>query len=161
MILLPKHDGKTHINVYSRGETQLGRELSNFHCLDIITEDGPFKSIEGYWYWLSTGREELRTMWGAKAKDYGRLVRGEDWPETPDFKRKISSAIKIKLFTLAFKEVGFIEDIRQTLSLPLVHYYWFGDYKLPKVTQPEEGQWILEVIDEWRKDVSGWDYFDD
>ena len=52
MILTPQNDGITHINVYSKGKTTLGRWLTNFAHTPIDTIDGHFESIEGYWYWL-------------------------------------------------------------------------------------------------------------
>ena len=46
-------DGVTHINVYSKGTTALGRALSNFaHIPFMVVPNGRFESIEAYWYWL-------------------------------------------------------------------------------------------------------------
>ena len=44
----PQNDGVDHINIYSKGLTELGRFLSNFEHILITTEDGDFNSIEGY-----------------------------------------------------------------------------------------------------------------
>lgn len=53
----PKMDGVTHINIYSKGKTQLGRVASNFAYFPFeIPNDGRFSSVEGYWHWL--GLEE-------------------------------------------------------------------------------------------------------
>ena len=48
----PKQDGISHVNIYSQGKTELGRMLSNFYHYQVITKDGNFTSVEGYWYWL-------------------------------------------------------------------------------------------------------------
>ena len=73
-------DGVDHINVYSQGKTQLGRNLSNFSRFPICTDDGNFYSIEGYWYWLLTKDDSLRKMWGFKAKAHGReMLKGGEW----------------------------------------------------------------------------------
>jgi hypothetical protein len=54
MDIKPSEDGVTHINVYSRGNTELGRLLSNFaHTPFSHPEFGEFASVEGFWYWLS------------------------------------------------------------------------------------------------------------
>jgi len=46
-------DGVTHVNIYSKAKTELGRWLSNFAYAPIrITGHGRFASIEAYWYWL-------------------------------------------------------------------------------------------------------------
>jgi len=61
-------DGLSHINIYSKGMTELGRLLSNFANTPVNTpQDGKFTSIEGYWYWLlgkNDNREVLRTLHG-------------------------------------------------------------------------------------------------
>ena len=46
-------DGITHINVYSKGATALGRALSNFARIPVmVVPNGRFESVEAYWYWL-------------------------------------------------------------------------------------------------------------
>src|SRR5574342_342059 len=95
----PETDGVTHINIYSKGKTELGRWLSNFTEASIETEDGHFASIEGYWYWLSTKDDALREMVGNAAKKYGRAMRGKDWVETEEFRGKIRRALDVKFAT--------------------------------------------------------------
>ena len=76
MKLDPKEDGVSHINVWSRGTTDLGRDLSNFaHTPFVHPRYGPFQSVEGFWYWLSTGQKEikLRHLWGYLAKEEGKV----------------------------------------------------------------------------------------
>lgn len=65
-------DGETHINIYSRGATEIGRWLSNFSYSPIVTEDGSFNSIEGYWYWIQTHNDSLRSLHGFSAKKIGK-----------------------------------------------------------------------------------------
>lgn len=134
----PDNDGIDHINVYSKGKTELGRFLSNFQHWWIDTEDGAFASIEGYWYWLSTKDERLRDLAGYEAKKLGRELRGKDWVEDPEFKRKILAAIDEKLSVMPTSVWAAIKDN----NLPLAHYY---NYK-GKVVEPKEGQWVIEFI---------------
>lgn len=144
MNFLPENDGIDHINVYSKGKTELGRFLSNFAYSPINLTgigDGEFLSIEGYWYWLGTrhvDRDKLRHVYGYKAKHLGRELRGKDWQETEEFKRKILFAIKLKI--LAMHEYLFKIFINNTL--PLTHYYVYGD----KVFNVPAAQWILDGI---------------
>lgn len=138
-IIYPKYqdqDGKTHINIYSRGKTDLGRFLSNFTKHRIDTEDGKFDSIEGYWYWLGCKDEKLRTLSGWEAKQYGRKVRAADWNNSEDFKRKICGAIENKIRNSKYLNRFTNND------LPLEHYYVYGD----KVVKPEEGKWVIEYL---------------
>lgn len=146
MKLIPEEDGITHINVYSKGLTDLGRNLSNFSKSVIITEDGRFSSIEGYWYWLGTNhpkKDELRDVYGFKAKALGREFKGLDWQDSIEFKRKIKSAIYIKLHTFPFLAMS-LKDNR----LPLTHYYVYGG----KVVNVPEAEWILDILREFKND---------
>lgn len=142
-------DGKTHVNVYSKGKTGLGRFLSNFTRAPIDTEDGHFDSIEGYWYWLSApinniDRDKLRHASGWKAKKLGRELRAQDWVDDPEFKRKICAAIKVKLET---NPEWFDKLKRLKPHIKLDHYYVYGD----KVIKPKQGAWILEFLESMRK----------
>ena len=132
-------DGIDHINIYSKGVTYVGRALSNFSAHDVITTDGTFSSIEGYWYWLgATGprREELRRAVGWEAKKLGRELRAADWSADPVFKLKIANAMIAKLIMHRS-----LFDAFKTATLPFRHYYVYGD----KVVEPEDGRWIVDL----------------
>lgn len=142
---LPENDGLDHINVYSKGRTELGTFLSNFAYSPIKTEDGYFNSIEGYWYWLScshTDRDILRKLHGFEAKKKGRELRGKDWETSLVFKDKVKKAIEIKVRSNDVIKQKFVES-----SLPLTHYYVF--YGKTKV--PEGSEWIMEFLEELRE----------
>lgn len=134
----PKEDGVTHINIYSKGNTALGRFLSNFADCHVKTEDGYFRTIEGYWYWLSTKHEPLRDFVGWQCKQVGKGLQPEDYPEIPNFKEKILKAIAAKILSDQFM----LEQLKES-TLPLKHYYLYGD----KVVEPTEGKWIIEFIE--------------
>lgn len=118
----PTTDGINHINIYSRGRTELGRWLSHFQNHPIQTEDGPFVSIEGYWYWLESFHDSLRTVSGIDAKQLGKSLRpsyivGDIRPD--DKTNKIIRATKIKLDTMPD---NIIEQFYAS-NLPLIHAY--------------------------------------
>lgn len=139
-LLKPSNDGRTHLNIYSKAQTELGRFLSNFTKCSIVTEDGPFMSIEGYWYWLSCKHDVLRTTYGHSAKAIGRACGGQDWVDDDEFKRKICAAIEFKLMLPeAWRLCNENPDL---LLLPFVHYYVYGK----KTIQPKEGKWVIEKI---------------
>lgn len=143
MTLHPKTDGTTHINVYSKAETELGRFLSNFAYSEIETEDGPFVSIEGYWYWLSCKDDKLRKLYGWQAKQYGRQIKASDWCDSDDFKRKICGAIKNKILSSDYY------DEFKNSTLPFTHYYVYG----AKIVEPAEGKWVIEYLEELRAEL--------
>ncbi len=132
-------DGSDHINIYSKGATSLGRALSNFAATNVITIDGEFASIEGYWYWLGCSharREELRRVSGWQAKALGRELRSPDWIHEPDFKLRIINAMVAKLILHPS-----LHDELKASTLPFRHYYVYGD----KIVEPKEGAWIMEA----------------
>ena len=141
----PAEDGITHINVYSKGKTELGRWLTNFSHAPIDTVDGHFESVEAYWYWLGTNhpdKEQLRPLYGFRAKELGRQLKGLDWQESDDFKDKILAAIKNKIESNQRMSNLLFEN-----ELPLAHYYVYGENSAnPKVVEPSEGKWILDYI---------------
>jgi hypothetical protein len=118
MIYYPEKDGVDHINVYSKGKTELGRLLTNFADTPFKHPVyGWFRTVEGFWYWLKTGgmHEELRDVLGWEAK-----MLGKKWPavEVEYFDQKIKTAIRSKL-------IHHPEILRMLLDnkLPLAHYY--------------------------------------
>lgn len=130
MSINPKEDGVSHINVYSKGNTDLGRMLSNFYKFPIKTEDGEFMSVEGYWYWMSIAeteprREELRKAYGFWAKKLGKEILqetngGENSRFDENFERKILKAIWYKFR----RNANMLRPEHR--DLPFEHYYNFG-----------------------------------
>lgn len=158
IMYLPKDDGVTHINVYSKGKTPLGRDLSNFaHTPFDHPQYGHFSSIEGFWYWLSTGgtRTEFRALYGFKAKETGRLIREElerngGLAIVDDFNAKIKKAILCKI-----EQNPALQKALKESELPLTHYYVWGEEPNVKVTYPDTYAWIHEYISDIRDWLNG------
>jgi hypothetical protein len=136
----PEDDGITHINVYSKGKTELGRLLSNFAETPFVHPiHGKFLSVEGYWYWLSCEkdhrREQLRMAAGWQAKKLGRAFRGTDYPKDMFFEEHVKMALKAKL-----EQNERIRILLQDSILPFEHYYIYND----NVKEVSEGKWILD-----------------
>lgn len=133
------NDGQNHINIYSKGYTELGRFLSNFSLCQIITEDGPFKSIEGYWYWLGTRNDTLRKLYGFKTKQVGKTLPTINILEDEVFKTKIRNACWIKIHFSQHYYNLFIQS-----TLPFKHYYVFNNH-----IKDAGYKWLIEM----------WEYF--
>lgn len=136
----PSKDGIDHINIYSRGRTEIGRYLSNFTKFPFEhPQHGKFLSVEGLWYWLLTPvdnplRDKLRTVYGYSAKKLGReLSNGADWGNTEEFKQSIYDALELKAQSCE-------ELTKDLIGLPFVHYYTFGS----KVIVPDRGLWVID-----------------
>lgn len=154
----PEDDGVTHINVWSKGKTELGRLLSNFaHTPFKHPEYGHFSSVEAFWYWLSLGgtNNELRTLYGYQSKQAGRLIREEilkhsKLPFVEDFEAKIKSAILCKIL-----QNESLKELLKNSTLPFSHYYVWGEPSNYKQTYPDEYAWIHEYIGDVREYLNG------
>lgn len=139
IVLAPEDDGKTHINIYSKGKTRLGRDLSNFaHTPFTHKEHGAFASVEGYWYWLTRQDERLRHAHGFEAKQLGQsLPEVKRW-HSEKFQSLIVEALEAKLA----KHPAISSELSKT-SLPLTHYYAnYYNGKL-KVSTPPGSEFLL------------------
>lgn len=122
-------DGINHINIYSKGLTELGRWLSNFTYAPIELKGlGNFDSIEALWYYLCTHDDRLRHTHGFQAKKLGKeilskLNETEQFHVDDNFKEIIKSALKVKLRTYPDKLNEFIYSDQK---LPFVHYYEYN-----------------------------------
>lgn len=141
-MIRPSEDGITHVNIYSKGQTDLGRFLSNFAYAPIEIEDGHFDSMEGYWYWLSSKDDALRYKSGWDAKRYGRSIEAKDWMDGDEFKNKIRHAIRVKLETYPDR----LDELRQ-LRLPLMHYYVYGG----KAKNAPQAWWIVDYLESFKE----------
>lgn len=155
----PNEDGLTHINIYSKGKTELGRLLSNFaHTPFVHPKYGKFASIEGFWYWITTDsrnplRDNLRLFWGWKAKEAGRELRGLDWPKGKNFEAEIKIAMMSKIASNPR-----LKELLKESELPFEHYYVYGN----KVVEVKDGKWILEFWTKIRERMkNGWLLFEE
>ena len=138
---LPKDDGITHINIYSKGQTELGRLLSNFSRTPFTNPKyGEFTSVEGFWYYISSGfkYEELRTMFGYQAKMCGRRL---EVVHTDKFEELIRESILLKL-----EQTPGLMEMFKNNQLPLTHYYYYGTVDNPKVVYPKGSEFILDEL---------------
>lgn len=136
----PREEGITHINIYSKANSTLGRFLSNWSPCDINTSIGKFISIEGLIFYMGSFDEQLRDVVGFEAKQLGeKLDRGIRLPDDI-FKRIVIEGMESKIQALKppFKK----EFIRSVL--PLTHYYCYGT----KVIEIPKWQW---QVDEWER----------
>ncbi len=118
----PDTDGVDHINAYSKGNTELGKKLTNISNIPVeMPGVGKFRSLEGYWYYLSTGmiHDQFKDMSGFEAKAFGK-----DKVKLPYsyFNDKIKEAIWRRFEQNPSFKQEFIES-----ELPIVHYYHYGN----------------------------------
>lgn len=130
-------DGVDHINVYSKGKTELGRKLSNFAYTPFTHPKlGSFKCVEGFWYYLITGDERLRKTSGWESKYLGRTLK--NLREHPN-EEELLEAYKAKL-----KYNPDIKNLLNKNTLPFAHYHVYGD----KIVEAKEWLWTALL---WEK----------
>jgi hypothetical protein len=144
----PSTEGIDHINIYSKSALPLGRALSNFAHFKFKHRDyGVFNSVEGFYYWLLTGKEhdELKKLWGLEAKKLG-----ESFPKKrkvdKSFKEEIQLAIGLKVM-----QNEYIKDLLMHSTLVFAHYYYFGEIKYCKVIDKyKEHKYMVEACEQIR-----------
>ena len=150
MDIKPAEDGVTHINVYSRGNTELGRLLSNFaHTPFAHSEYGDFASVEAFWYWLSLGKahDELRPLYGFKCKQKGKELKANGAKEVhvDDFEIQIKKALLLKV-----EQNHHLAKLLKESNLPLMHYYVYGnnltDPSRYKIIHIDKFNWITDYL---------------
>ena len=146
-------DGVSHINVYSRGKTRLGQALTNFAAISFEHPSyGKFASVEGFWYWLATGRRDdrLRTLTGYEAKKVGQELSKNGRVQDPHFEQQIKQAVLLKIE----QHAKLAEDLK-ACTLPLAHYYVYGAPDKPQVVREGSAQWLIDYIGQIRMYLQG------
>jgi hypothetical protein len=153
-------DGVTHINIYSKGCTELGKLLSNFARTPFeLPDDGKFFSVEGYWYWRlvpseTEGRDSLRYLSGFFAKKRGRelLARADerglrigegDYKNSGFFRAHIITVFRAKL-----EANPQIVELLKESTLPFAHYYVFNG-----VEKAAGYEWQVETWERFRRQL--------
>lgn len=145
MIIDPSKDGIDHINIYSKGNTQIGRRLSNFaHTPFTHPVHGKFNSVEGFIYWLGSRDDSLRHKFGFEAKKYGQIADKNIRLDDEVFKIEIKTAIRCKLTQNPGLKFMFKNDPR-----PLKHYYVYGN----KVVTIPKWDWIVHYLEDLKKQL--------
>lgn len=145
MIPNPDNDGIDHINIYSKGRTELGKLLSNFAVSPFTYEPyGTFQSVEGFWYYYFTGcqYEILKTLSGYSAKKYGQSIQTERKDLTNADKAIILGALKCKLI----QNKNILKLLIES-SLPLKHYYFMSG----KVILLPQYEWLVFFFENIRE----------
>lgn len=152
-----KEDGVTHINCYSKANTELGRQLSNFaHTPFQHPRYGHFASVEGFWYWAASGgptnpdknhNQHLRRLYGASAKSAGMkclTVPMKDY----DFQSLIKEAMRCKI-----EQNHELREALRKSTLPLRHYFVVGRNN-DIVVEKDKHFWQMEWLEELRAELA-------
>jgi len=150
-----RSDGKNHINIYSKGQTELGRDLSNFATLAVKHPTlGEFATVEGFWHfrkhpdlWTMTlaGQtlkllSELRHCSGFRARCIGKELGKGTYDDT--FADDVRIVLQDKLDRHPQLRASLIAS-----TLPFVHYYEYGKPDNPVIRIPSPGP--VDLVEFW------------
>ncbi len=142
----PKEEGITHINIYSKAQSPLGRYLSNFDRCWVTTSLGEFASIEGLIYFMGSFDERLRTVSGLNAKSIGEVCDRQIRLPEDIFKRIIVEAMWNKVHAN-----DHLKALLKECELPLTHYYVYVN----KIVHVPKWNWQIEEWNKIRKQLRG------
>lgn len=149
-----EYDGITHINVYSKAKSPLGRLLSNFAYTPITIENLLFESIESWWYWTKMNKinesslfplfsqeqlDEIRIKVGPDAKEFFRSLFKVDSSDYSPNKEELKKAYIAKL-----EHHPHIKQMLMDNKLPLAHYYMMWD----KQINADSSLWTAKLWEE-------------
>lgn len=150
----PAGDGVDHINIYTGGQTKLGRLLSNLAPVSFIhPTHGKFNTVEGFWYWARCGYiekywEDFSTASGFDAKRLGKTLPRV---EATDFQKQIENVIELKI-----RQNQELRELLRESTLPLRHYYFYGSGdKVKVIDMSKKYSWQIEHIDSIRNVLKG------
>lgn len=149
-----EEDGFTHINVYSKGQTVLGRLLSNFADTEFELDGKLFKSVESYWYYIKMTKinnnslvpifdeiqlAEICKKVGWEAKQYFRNLYKADSKEYEPIVEELKIAYLAKI-----KSSENLKKLLLSNNLPFKHYYVFNG----NVVEANDYLWTVELWNE-------------
>lgn len=124
-------DTMNPLNVYSRSDEEIGREMSNFTLAPFVLDDVEFASFEAFYAWLllsdrnETRRDKVRKLWGFRAMNEAPKTK----PETVVYRGeviKLGSEEFIALCKRALRaklecNPGIASRFVATMPRPIVH----------------------------------------
>jgi len=173
----PRGDGDTHINVYSKGKTELGRWLTNFTYETVLTPYGMMNSMESYYHYLKIQRAliesnmlrvpkpieramvNLTNLHGRAAQEAGRSARkllrsyGITLNDVPNawFNEQFMLGLEYKLRKSPDKLALLQDELAD--GKVLLHYYTYGNTVHHKGHFDWLGDRIIDVVNKIEDEV--------
>lgn len=146
-------DGVEHINIDSRGKTELGRLLVHMEKSDFTHQVwGPFSSMEGFWGFVRNGGkgDQFRKVHGMAARRESKAMQTQ---RITDFEAIILEANYFRAMANPRLHQLLIES-----TLPFEHYYIFGEKGTPagsasnpgKLVHPPASALIVRIMTDLR-----------
>lgn len=175
----PINDGRDHINIYSKGHTELGRALSHFSNYPVTIYGTPYRTLESFWYhtllneiW-ATGicsdasladalKSDFAMLSAFEAKSVGKgllkrlgldplkiLPIDPELGVTPHFKEVFTHAMQERVR----QHPHLVKLLKESGVLPFTHYYYYGAIENPKIIDASKYKWMLEENENIRQNL--------
>lgn len=158
----PLKDGVSHINVYSKASTPLGKALTNMSNIPFNYKGTRFSSMEGFYFALSGFLQNIPEFKGKKSEVFKELSSASCFqakkiskkyipknPLSPDDFQKFKDIYKEALIC-KIEQNEYIKVMLINSDLPFVHYYYFGEKDNAKVIESARFDWMMEILEELR-----------
>lgn len=130
--ITPANDGVDHVNVYSKGQTELGRLLSHYSAVGFELDGRRYASVESFWMvtrmtsanqaaeiYSAIEISTAASLPGYKAKEFLRGL-GRDSGQPP------SESQLRRAYEARFAAMPRLKELLIQCDLPLAHYYVYG-----------------------------------
>lgn len=141
--LSKQEDGVSHININFFCETELGKLMSNPAHTPFKIKRNTFKSLEGYWFWLLTKEEQLKNLYGMKAKKIGQEFLKNKNVKIDNFNELIINACHEKV-----EQNPKLKKLLIQSHLPFEYYHFNNDKEL--VNLKEKYSWLVNTWEDLR-----------
>jgi len=136
---------KSHINIHRRSNSFLGRYLHNSTRFQLITPEGVFQSVSGYWYYLTTKEKDAKLFevhgWETSLLEANLTKLPKKLClEKEVFQSKIKKALDAKIKWSEYWMEEFTES-----TLPFLYYHLDADGNV--VDESRKYRWLLNHLE--------------
>lgn len=143
-----KGDGVDHINIWRRGETELGRFLALDSDLAVNHKYfGRFGSVETFWYYIQSRERDdrIRSMYGKTLKNFIRKLTRE---QITNFRAMIADT----MYQRVLQYPPLFHELKQS-TLPFDYYYIDKRSEAGVPIRPNFFKWVLSAMEEIRRAI--------
>lgn len=151
-------DGISHINIYSRGKTKLGKQLTNMYHFKFIYDNVEFISVEQAWHFYKfckypeLANKILKLDSSFKCLDFAKANKQNDIDtQSVMFKELMKDVIRTRLEC----DEPLMNLLRNSW-LPFEHYYAYSS----KIhDQRHKYEWLINIFEDFRTELQ-FEYLD-
>lgn len=153
----PNKDGISFINVYSKGRTNLGKQLTNMFPYSFMYDGIQFNSVEQAWHYYkfvnidtNVANHILTLTNPFECLKYARANKTEavvEYVKTSSFQSKMKDVINTRI-----SSDNTLKTLLRNSWLPFEHFYTYGKEGSKQVVHDQRNkyEWLLDIFDDIR-----------